>query len=755
MNNSVGSNAAFLREEDDIDLAKYWAIVKQHRWNILGLMAVVTLLAVMMTFSLDNVYRATTTVLIESEQANIVSIEDVYGVDTHGKGYFQTEFEILKSRELSERVVRKLGLTTHPLFDPRQQKEGFSLRSLIPTESKTETPTESEILYAVVKKMRTSLEVLPVPNTQLVHVTFESVDPELAAEITNALAEEYIASQLEAKLDVTVQAAGWLTERLGGLRQKLQESEARLQEYRESADIVDDGGMRKLGRGELEELTQRYVDATKTRSEAETLHLQVQSMGPSASVEQLMSIPEVLLDPLVQSLHEEKSLSDRKVAELGKRYGPKHPKMIAAKADAAEALSALDYQVRRVVKGFTTEYRGATQIERAVKSQIESAKERFQGVNRKEFKLIELEREVEANRQLYDMFLNRAKETGEAEGMQTAHARIIDPAIAPRLPVKPNKQLIVFLAIAASVVLGIVLAFFLEFLNNTVRTPDDVEDKLGLPMLGFLPLEQHNKSKLPFEGFTLNQKGGFSEAIRTVRTSLMLQSIDEPHKVTVVTSSVPGEGKSTVSLNLARALGQVENVLLIDADMRRPTISRVFDLPRGAAGLSNVVAGTALLEDAVFRMDDFPVDVMPSGVIPNNPLELLSSKRFTALIENLKHRYDRIIIDSAPTHAVSDALVLSKNADELVYIVKSDSTSTDLAIKGLTRLREVNAPVAGVILNQVNIAKVARYGAYYKDYYEGYGYTSEEEFNAQKAYQKSRDNEHRYEPVKSLKVVDS
>jgi len=329
MNNPVSSNTVSQKEEDDIDLAKYWVIVMQHRWNILGLVAVVTLLAVMMTFSLDSIYRATTTVLIESEQANVVSIDDVYGVNTRGKGYFQTQFEILKSRELSERVVKKLDLLTHPLFDPRQQEEGFSVSSLIPTQSKSEELTEAEILYAVVKALRENLNVFPVPNTQLVHVTYESSNPELAAKITNALAEEYIASQLEAKLDVTVQAAGWLTERLSGLREKLHASEARLQEYRESEDLVDDGGMRKLGRGELEELTQRYVDATKSRSEAETLHLQVKSMGPSASVDQLMSIPEVLLDPLVQSLHEEKSLAGRKVAELGKRYGPKHPKMIA------------------------------------------------------------------------------------------------------------------------------------------------------------------------------------------------------------------------------------------------------------------------------------------------------------------------------------------------------------------------------------------------------------------------------------------
>jgi capsular exopolysaccharide synthesis family protein len=202
----------------------------------------------------------------------------------------------------------------------------------------------------------------------------------------------------------------------------------------------------------------------------------------------------------------------------------------------------------------------------------------------------------------------------------------------------------------------------------------------------------------------------------------MLSAIDNPHKITVITSSVPDEGKSTVALNLAEAIGQMEKVLLIDADMRRPTLAKTLRLPRSAPGLSNLVAGTADFKGCIHRLGDTSVDVMTSGIIPGNPLELLSSKRFAQVMDKLKGRYERIIIDSAPTHAVSDAMVLSTYACALVYVVKADDTAAPLAVKGITRLREVGAQITGVVLNKVDLDKASQYGSYYSEYYQNYGY---------------------------------
>ncbi|GAB3108676.1 polysaccharide biosynthesis tyrosine autokinase [Aestuariicella hydrocarbonica] len=714
-------------QEEVIDLRHYWRVLMQHKWNIAALSFVVTLLTVLVVFSMTPVFKASTTVLIESEQAKVLSIEDVYGLNTTNKEYFLTQFEILKSRDLAERVIRRLKLDTHPLFDPRQRESGFSLRALIPVDDDEAPLTEQEIFDDVFAQFNDALSIEPVRNTQLVKINFESADPKLAAAITNTLADVFIESYMEAKLSATRKAADWLGERLGDLRDTLQASEERLQDYRESAELVDVQGVQTMGAEELEQLTQRYVEARRNLTELQNIAEQVQSLGGSPTIDQLMAIPSVLRHPLVQSLKQSQAEAERKVAELSKRYGPKHPKMKAAMSESSQALGELKRQVQRVGSGLQADYRAAMQTERTFAAQLDDAKKRLQGINRKEFKLRELEREVQTNRQLYDMFMKRAKETDEAGGLQAAHARVIDPAVAPRLPVKPKKALIALLAMVASGMLGVMLAFLQDALNNTVRTPDDVDEKLRAPMLGFLPLVKSNKSEQAFEGFLSDGKSNFAEAIRTIRTGLMLSNLDEPHKITVITSSVPNEGKSTVSLNLAEAVGQMEKVLLIDADMRRPTLAKTIGLPRSAPGLSNLVAGTADFKDCVHKLPNSTVDVITAGVVPGNPLELLSSKRFAQVLQKLSERYDRILIDSAPTHAVSDAMVLSTYADALVYVVKADDTAAPLAAKGINRLKEVGATITGVVLNQVDVEKTSNYGSYYAGYYQGYGYTSEEE----------------------------
>ncbi|MGH1373380.1 MAG: GumC family protein [Cellvibrionaceae bacterium] len=722
MNNSPMAKDRPEFQEEVIDLRHYWRVLMLHKWSIAGLSAVVTLLTVMVVFSMKPVYQATTTVLIESEQAKVLSIEDVYGLNTANKEYYLTQFEILKSRDLAERVIRRLKLDVHPLFDPRQQEAGFSLRALIPVDSGDAEPTEQELFDSVVESFTEDLSISPVRNTQLVKIHYQSTDKALAARITNTLADVYIESHLEAKLSATRKAADWLSTRLGDLRSTLQASELRLQDYREEAELVDVKGVQTFDASELEELTKRFVDAKNQRSETETIYSQVQALGGSPSAEQLMAIPSVLRHPLIQNLKESQADADRRVAELSRRYGPKHPKMIAANSEAEVALKELRRQIERVGRGIGTDYRAAQQTEKAIEAQLAEAKKRFQGVNRKEFKLRELEREVTTNRHLYNMFLTRAKETDETGGMQAAHARVIDPAVPPRLPIKPKKALIVLLAMVVSGMFGVVVAFLLDALNNTIRTPDDVEEKLHVSMLGFLPFVKSNKSEQAFEGFLSDTKGNFAESIRTIRTGLMLSAIDEPHKITVITSSVPNEGKSTVSLNLAEAVGQMEKVLLIDADMRRPTLAKTMKLPRSAPGLSNIVANTAEFKDCVHKLGDTTVDVLTSGMIPTNPLELLSSKRFGQVLQKLSEHYDRIIIDSAPTHAVSDAMVLSTYADALVYVVKADDTAAPLAAKGIKRLKEVGAPITGVVLNKVDVDKSSSYGSYYAGYYQNYGY---------------------------------
>jgi len=361
----------------------------------------------------------------------------------------------------------------------------------------------------------------------------------------------------------------------------------------------------------------------------------------------------------------------------------------------------------------------------------------MQNLNRKEFQLASLEREVATNRQLYEMFVQRFKETNISTEMQAAIGRVIDPAIVPRRPFGPNKQLIVGVSILIALLLGIGLALLIERLDNTLKTSHDVEAKLGVPSLGVLPISKVKRGHQLERVFLEDTQSNFAEAIRTIRSGVMLSAVDSPKKVVVITSSVPSEGKTTVAINLAFALSQVKKTLLIDADMRRPRVGKVLAGQANASliGLAQVVAKEVTLDKCIYPVVDTNLFVLPAGRVPPNPLELLATHRFTEVMAELKEMFDVIVVDSPPIQLVSDALVLSNVATEVVYVVKADDTPYPLVRVGIKRLRRVNAPLVGIVLNQLDVEKAdkyygeysgrsyygGKYGKYSKKYAYGYG----------------------------------
>ena len=344
------------------------------------------------------------------------------------------------------------------------------------------------------------------------------------------------------------------------------------------------------------------------------------------------------------------------------------------------------------------------------------------------YELSQLQREVSTNKQLYDLFFQRFQETNQTD-FAAANARFVDFAERPYIPVKPKKVLIVGLAGVLSVIVGVLLAFLRSALDNTIRVAEELEEKLEQSVLGVVPFEKKLDPGVEVAKLYFDKKHNtFAEAIRSLRTSVVLSGLEKPHKITVVTSSVLGEGKTTVSSNLALALGQMEKVILIDADMRRPSLATEYGMPRGTKGLSELVAGTGTAEECIQHLPELGIDLITAGAVPPNPLDLLSSKRFGELLHKLGEKYDRIVIDSAPTQAVSDSLVLSTKADALIYVVKSDSTPANVAKNGLQRLARVGAPIIGAVLNQFDADAAQKYGYYgygYSRYgYSGYGYSS-------------------------------
>ena len=746
------SPPAPLPEDDSIDLRHVWLVLRQHKWGIIVLPILVMMLTYLISSSQTPLYEAKTSLLIEPETANVVDIEQVMTGLRGGQEYLATQFELIRSRTLAEDVVRKLNLTAHPELDPRQQEEPvFAWRDLLdwralvdllglsevlpvtqPQDLRPAVPNEAQIFESVVRAFQGRVSVSPKRGTQLVEIGVTMADPQTAAQAADALANAYIESQLEAKLDMTESASAWISRRMEDLKRNLQDSERRLQAFRERENLVDVDGVTTVNAQELSQISSSLVRVRQEFANAENQYRQIADVA-DAGWRRQATVPVVLSNPAVSEFRAEETRARARVDELSKRYGPKHPRMIEARNELNAAADSLRSQVEQVVASIERKYQLAQTNLRSLEARFAENKDEIQDLQAVEFEFQSLEREVETNRTLYDTFMTRMKETSATSDLETANARLVDRAMVPRAAVWPTPNRTALIAGVLALAAAIGLAFLREQLDNRVHTVSDVEDKIHMPVLGLLPLvgKKRSQRKMMARMFLDDVDARFSESVRTIRTGVVLSGLDNPHKVIAVTSSLPGEGKTSVAANLAFALGQMERVLLLEADMRRPTFRRIFDLPADRPGLANVAAETATLAEAVVTQDY--VDVLACGTVPPNPLELLSSKRFEALLAELEEKYDRIVCDTPPVQAVSDPLVVSTHANAVLYVVKTESTPIPLVNKGLDQLRTARAALTGVVLNHVDVVKTRKYSYYGRGYggryhygagYGSYGYGS-------------------------------
>ena len=708
------------------EYVEYWRAVMMRKWSILALVLLVAAVAAIVVHQITPRYRSTALVLVESSKAKVVQVEDVYTGISANREYFQTQAEVLKSRDIALRVVRDLKLASHPEFDPRQRKrpviETWVLEN-VPYADLLITPApaaadQAAIEAAVVRSVAGRLTVEPVRLSQLVRVSFESSDPSLAALVANGLVEAYVQADISARMKMTSSAGSWINERLGELKGKLDASEKALQTYREREGMLDGKSMVLGGNArQLEELTQRLVEARVRRSEAEEAYNQVKA-GEATNYE---SVPAVVRNIGVQRAKEAEADAERKVAEVSQRYGPDHPRHVAADSELTSARANSKRQVQNVISSILKEYNAARATEKTIEDSLNQSRGQIQNLNRKEIQLGVLEREAAANRQLYQTFLSRYKETNATGDAQQPNARLVEMAVPALLPVWPKRMQIVAVASALALIAGVAVALLLRALNNTVRTTDDVA-RMGLPFLAALPRVTGKNRSAPARELLEHPQGVYAECVRTAATGVLLSSIDTPRKTVLVTSSVPGEGKSTFSFNFAFQQARTKKVLLIEADMRRPSLGAVVNAPAEQRGLSECLVGSATLEESLIRINDSELHVLLAGQLPPNPLELLSAIRFRELLLTVEERYDLVVIDSAPLQVVSDALVLAPLCTGVVYIVKADSTPTPMVKQGVQRLETARVKLFGVVLNQQDFKKAERYYGEYSAYGR-YGYS--------------------------------
>lgn len=690
------------KDEKGVHLSQYLRILKKRKWTLTTFLVVVVTTVAVWTFKMEPVYRGTTQILIEKENPNVVSFKEVLELEAGDQEYYQTQYKILKSRSLSKRVVDTLGLKESDEFSPNHLtffKARAAFGTLI---EKVSAPKNLKkwsnamvngtngvgrdrdgdgwLIDAFLKRVK----VEPVRRSRLVNVIYEGYNPILVAKITNSIAQNYIDQNLEARLQASQNAVAWLGERLKRIKKKLEDSEAALQRYKEDKKIVSAslGERRNTVGSRLNELSSNLTQAKTERIGLETLYNQVKYLSKKPGM--IESVPEVIKNPLIQELKVEYSRVQAEYAELSKRYGHKNPKIIRLISRLEAMNGKIAFEVEKIIKGVETEYKVAKAKEASLLQALEAQKKEALGLNKKAIKFRALEREVESNRQIYTSLLKRAAETGLTSELENVNIRIIDPAEVPRKPAKPRILLNLSLAVLVGFTMGTGLVFFVEYLDGTVKNPEDIEEFLEIPCLG--SLGKFSSSEVASELFVIKESNlPYAESIKTARTNIVYSMEALKARSLLITSAGPEEGKTVFSANLAASLAQMgKKVLLVDADIRKPRIHSIFNQDR-APGLSCALRG----DISKVMIHPTPVEnlkVLTAGQRAHDSSELLSSEKLLELMDFLHGKFDHIIFDTSPIMAVTDSLVLARAVDASVLVVKSGGIPKEIVKRALAQL---------------------------------------------------------------------
>jgi len=729
--------------QEQIDLRDYLRVIMKRRWTIITAFAIIVVTVTIHAFTATPVYEATARLIIDKENPNVVSIQEVMAIDASGMDYYQTQYKIIESRTVAREVIGHLHLEESEEFFPKPKDDfisnlkrsvretiGFwtdSIASLLKTEEEAifKAPEEYDEDSALVSEFIDRIDVKPIRNSRLVDVSFQAKDPSLAARIVNTLARAYIDQNLETRLMAIQDAVKWLHKRIEEERKRVEKAEHALLRYKERHNIVTDfsSDVENITAQKLAQLNAQVVEAESKRVEAETRY--DQAMALVSTPDMLDSIPEVLDNELIQQIKSMEVELYKRMSELSKKYGQRHPQMVAIESELETLQKRKALEVNQVVNSLRNEYMVALAKENSLKAALGRQKKESLNLNQKAVGYGVLRRETESARQMYELLINRFKETSLTEDMRTGNLRIVDRAEVAQTPIKPRKKLNMLLALIVGLATGIGLSFFFEYLDNTIKLPEDIKRHLHIPYLGPVPamaMERHGNQAgdKRLELVTLHSpKSTASEAYRGIRTSILFSSAETQPQVILTSSAGPQEGKTITTTNLAITMAQSgSRVIILDCDMRRPNIHKLFGLSRDK-GMSNILVKGCEIKDAVVHTGISNLDIIPCGPIPPNPSEILGSSRMSKLVEILRKSYNRIVIDSPPITAVTDAVVLAKLVDGIVLVVREGETPREIIKNGLDQLQAVNAPILGVVLNCIDIGRDNYY--YYQYYYYYYG----------------------------------
>lgn len=720
-----------MSEEREIHLRDYLKVISKRRVTVVTFFVIIFAITLIVTFSATPIYTATTKVLIEkNEPANLGMM--TYFYMPYDPNFYETQYQLIRSSSVSMRVVKALSLDRRQEPGTKSPERGINIvsgtfrwfRDLFSLvlhlggrpPKQAEAPAElseqeqRERMNAMARMVSGSIIVTPIKNSNLVNISYQSTDPEQAARIVNSVARAYIEEVLDIKMSSSQYAMKWMTEKAEEERQRLERSERALQEYMKNKDIVTLQDRLAIVPERLSEVASKLAAAETRRKDRESLYNQVKNL--TGDMETAQTMPAIASDPTVQSLRSQILKSEQNVAELSKKFGQKHPSMITAQDELKGLREKRDAEIRRVISSIRNEYELAKSSEENLRSLAGQTKTETLNLTEKFVQYGVLKREAETSKQLFDAIVKRIKEQGVTQDIQTVNVWVVENADVPKSPSKPNKPRNILLGLIIGLMGGIGLAFFVEYLDNTVKSPEELESRIGIPVLGMVQLVRSGQNQI--EGIIMSDpKSPVAESYRLIRTALVLSSPDKPPRNILITSMSPAEGKSATALNIAMTFAQSERaVLLIDADLRKPRIHKLFGL-ENTKGLSTYLAGAS--DITIVTPKAMPkLRVVTSGPTPPNPSELIGSNRMKVLLKELSTKFDVIVWDSPPFLSVADSMLLSKMLDGTLIVAKAGSTTYEALQRGVRSLSDIGAHCLGSIINGFD-PKHSPY--YYHSYY--------------------------------------
>ncbi len=723
-------------EEREIHLRDYLRVINKRKSTVFTFFIITVIIVVIASFTATPIYRASSKVVVERNTSSPLS--GGYRYTPYDPEFLETQYQIIKSGSVAEKVVDTLDPEKmydifftqkekkDSILDPVKAwcrntyawfKETIGIKKMFNTvtgdidsslmEDEKKPLSRAEKMKLAVKS---GIGVEPLQESRVIEISYTSENPALAAKIANAVAQSYIYELMDMRMEMSGYSIKWMTTKADDQKKKLEKSEIALQKYNRKNDIVTIEDKMTVIPERLSGLSLRLTQAETERKELSAVYNQIKRTRRS----NLETIPVIAEDDSVASMKKQIIEAEQNISELSKKYGRKHPTMISAKDELRGLKQKKEQEIDKVVQTIKNRYELAVSNEDNLRSLLEDTKFDAANLNEKYIQQGILKREVETNRHLYNALITKLKEKRITEESQSINVWILEKSSVPEIPVKPRKKRNILLAVILGLFGGIGLAFFFEYLDNTIKSPEDVEEGFDIPVIGTIGLFR-DKYKTIVENVIQETTSIYVENFTGLRTSVFLSSAAGYPRSLLVTSMSPGEGKSSVCTCLGVVIARTgRKTIIIDADMRRPVQHKNTHVSN-ENGLSTFLAGVTS-SDIIQKGPVDNLDIISSGPVPPNPSELLSSPKMKKLIARLLEKYEMVIIDSPPSLNVSDPLLISRNVEGVAIVAMSSSTTHEILHKGVKAFREIAAPITGIVLNRFD-AKKSGYYYGYGDYY--------------------------------------